>query len=280
MRRSKREDLRRIKPRWVRENKIGRAYTDLRDRILGREIPVGEILKFKDLKTKYKTDPGEIQPILIRLAMEGLIKVLPARGEKKPAHAALSMYMVADPDVRTRMLSTRHGDFVADVSDANGENTAFKETVTLTVVAADEEVAKYLGISVGERVVYHRTIQYRDKDTPVCVCDHYIGLWFVEMMPELASPDSDAYALMERLGKEPAWYTETDDSDNVDVIEREMLDLAVDDPTSVFKMIKQVYNMDGSALDVGWLTNRGDMYRLKYSAPFRREMIPEQFRDK
>ncbi len=175
------------------------------------------------------------------------------------------------------MLSTRHGDFVADI--AQGGYPARKETLVLKVQYADAEVAKLLNVSEGDQVVYHRNLQRRDAETIVCINDQYLPFWFAPMMPELEKPDSDVYQLMQRLGKKPNWCTETVDVVQASSVERVVFGMSPDDPFALLKILRRSFDEDGSPLDVQFLTDRGDMYRLHYSFPLFASGVPEPVRD-
>ena len=180
--------------------------------------------------------------------------------------------------MRDRMLTTRHGDFVSDVG--KGGHSAYKETLILKIDYADLEVARLLNIAEGEKVIFHRNLQRRDKETIVCINDQYLPFWFVEMMPELEKPDSDVYELLRKLGKKPYWCTETVDSVPANTVERAKFGLSLDDPTFMFKILRRSFDCEGQPLEVQFLTDRGDIYRLHYSFHLYASDLPEALRDK
>lgn len=104
--------------------------------------------------------------------------------------------------------------------------------------------------------------------------------WFAEMTPELEKPDSDIYQLMRQLGKKPTWCTETIDIVQASSKERVMFGLSPDDPSALLKILRRSFDDQGTPLDVQFLTDRGDMYRLHYSFPLFEEGIPEAVREK
>jgi len=141
-------------------------------------------------------------------------------------------------------------------------------------------VAQLLSIAEGERVIFHRNLQRSDPETIVAISDTYLPFWFVEMLPELEKPESDIYELMRRLGKKPTWCTETIDVVQASSKERVMFGLSPDDPSALLKILRCSFDEDGTPLDVQFLTDRGDMYRLHYSFPLFPEDIPVSVREK
>ena len=77
----------------------------------------------------------------MRLAIEGLVKVLPIR---ERSSASFNEYRVADLSMRSRMLSDRRGDFVEDI--AKSGYPTYKETLILKIQYADAEIAILLHI--------------------------------------------------------------------------------------------------------------------------------------
>jgi hypothetical protein len=265
-------------PELRMSSKTTQAYLDMRRKIITGEYKPGQVIVPKDIEETYKINNTGTQMLLLRLAIEGLVKVLPIKERTWPNNAALNEYRVADLNIRHRMLSTRHGDFVDDIS--KGGHPAYKETLTLKVQYADAEVAQLLDIAEGEKVVYHRNLQRRDPETIVAISDTYLPFWFAEMLPELEKPESDIYKLMRQLGKKPTWCTETIDVVQASSKERVMFGLSPDDPSALLKILRRSFDEDGTPLDVQFLTDRGDMYRLHYSFPLFAEDIPEAVREK
>ena len=265
-------------PELRMSSKTTQAYLDMRRRIIIGEFKPDQVLVPKDIEEAYKINNTGTQMLLLRLAIEGLVKILPIKERIWPNNAAFNEYRVADLNIRHRMQSTRHGDFVSDIS--KGGHPAYKETLTLKIQYADSEVAQLLSIAEGERVIFHRNLQRRDSETIVAISDTYLPFWFVEMLPELEKPESDIYELMRRLGKKPAWCTETIDVVQASSIERVMFGLSPDDPSALLKILRCSFDEDGTPLDVQFLTDRGDMYRLHYSFPLFPEDIPASVREK
>ncbi|MBA2395297.1 MAG: GntR family transcriptional regulator [Ktedonobacteraceae bacterium] len=260
------------------KSKTGQAYIEIRRKILLGEYQPDQIIIPREIEETYHVSNTSVQNILSRLAIEGLIKVLPIKRKTRATSAALGEYRVADLKMRDRMLTTRHGDFVSDVG--KGGHPAYKETLLLKIDYADPEVAHLLDIAEGEKVIFHRNLQRRDKETVVCINDRYLPFWFVEMMPELEKPDSDVYELLRKLGKKPYWCTETVDSVPANTVERAMFGLSFDDPTFMFKIVRRSFDREGHPLEVQFLTDRGDIYRLHYSFHLYASDLPEALRDK
>ena len=92
-------------------SKIALAYTGLRTNILESYYQPDQVLIPREIEKTYNVSNTSVQLILMRLAMEGLVKVLPIR---ERSNASFNEYRVADLSVRSRMLSDRRGDFVED----------------------------------------------------------------------------------------------------------------------------------------------------------------------
>jgi DNA-binding GntR family transcriptional regulator len=273
------EELLETLPMELREkSKTGQAYIEVRRKILLGEYSPNQVLLPREIEQAYHLSNTGAQNVLGRLAIEGLVKVLPIKKKTRATSAALGEYRVADLNVRHRMLTTRHGDFVSDVG--KGGYPAHKETLLLKIEYADPEVAQLLNIAAGEKVIFHRNLQRRDKETVVCINDQYFPFWFVEMVPELEKPNSDVYELLRKLGKQPSWCTETVDVVQANTIERELFELSFDDPAPMFKIVRRSFDPEGHPLEVQFLTDRGDIYRLHYSFPLYPTDIPEALQDK
>jgi hypothetical protein len=254
-------------------SKIASAYIGVRTGILEGRYRPGQILLPRQIEEDYGTSNTSVQLILMRLAIEGLVKILPIR---ERSNASFNEYRTADLSMRDRMLSDRRGDFVEDIS--KGGYPAYKETLILKIQYADTEIAKLLHIEEGEQIVYHRNLQKRDGDTIVCINDTYLPFWFAPLMPELEKPDSDIYQLMRRLGKKPFWCRETVDVVQATAVERFMFGLSLDDPAPMLKILRRSLDEEGNPLEMQFLTDRGDTYRLDYSFPLYSSGIPEVVR--
>jgi DNA-binding GntR family transcriptional regulator len=279
MRGPTREEILQTPPPGLRmKTKITQAYLDLRMKILVGEYLAGQVLTTKRVEDEYGLNNVATQSVLLRLAAEGLVRVLPALEKTWPNNAAINEYRVADLSTRQRMDSTRRGDFVADIS--RGGYPAYKEIVVLKVQNADAEVAQLLGIAEGEPVIYHRNLQRRDADTIVCINDQYLPLWFAPMMPELEKPDCDVYQLMQRLGRKPFWCKEAVEVVQASSVERSTFGMSPDDPSALLKILRRSFDEEGAPLEVQFLTDRGDTYRLHYSFPLFDAGVPAPVRER
>jgi DNA-binding GntR family transcriptional regulator len=207
-----------------------------------------------------------------------LIKVQPIKERVGANNAAINEYIVADLNIRHRMLSTRHGDFIPDISQRNSQ--AHIETKIMKIQYADSEIASLLNIDEGKNVIFRRTYQYQNTDKLVAISDAYFPFWLVEVLPELEKPDSDAYQLMIQLGRKPSWCTETIDVVPSTAFERQLFGLSSDDPSPLLKILRRIFDDQGNPILADFLTDRGDTYRLHYSFPLFTEGIPEPLRDK
>lgn len=265
-------------PPELREgSRVTQAILDLRRKILSGEYQPDQVLIMKNIKDAYGLNNIETQTALLRLAIEGLVKIQPVKERTRPNNAALNEYHVADFNIRHRMFSTRQGDFVSDVSQEG--YPASKETLELEIQYADEEIASLLNIAPNDPVVFHRNLQRRDSETVVAICDSYIPFWFAKMMPEMRKPDYDIYALIKQLGKEPDWCEETVDMVQASSVERILFGMSPDDPSGLFKILRRSFDTEGNPLELQFLTDRGDTYRLHYSFPLFVDGIPKSVRD-
>lgn len=279
MRGPNRDEILQTPPPGLRmTTKITQAYLDLRRKILVGEYQAGQVLLTKHIEQEYGLNNVMTQSILLRLATEGLVRILPVLEKTWPNNAAINEYRVADLSTRHRMDSSRRGDFVADISQ--GGYPAYKEIVTLKVQNADAEVAQLLDLAEGDPIIYHRNLQRRDAETIVCINDQYLPLWFAPMMPELEKPDSDVYQLMQRLGKKPFWCKETVEITQASSVERITFGMSPDDPSALLKILRRSFDEDGNPLEVQFLTDRGDTYRLHYSFPLFDSGIPDTVRER
>ncbi len=272
------ENLHIIPPDLRAHTKTTHAYLDLRRKILTGEFQSGQTLAPKAIDETYKTSNTSTQLVLLRLAGEGLIKVRPIKEHVGANNAAINEYVVADFNVRHRMLSTRHGDFVFDLSQRNQQ--ASIETKVLKIQYADQEVASLLEIEEGEKIIFRRTYQYQDDETLVAVSDAYLPFWLVHVLPELEKRDADIHQLMRQLGRKPVWCTETVDVVPSTSFERQVFGLSSDDPSPLLKIQRRVFDKAGRPVLLDFLTDRGDVYRLHYSFPLFNNDIPQNVRDK
>jgi DNA-binding GntR family transcriptional regulator len=279
MRGPTREENLKVIPSDIRANtKTSQAYLDLRRKILSGELQPHQLISPKAIDEEYKMSNTSTQIVLLRLAGEGLIKVQPIKARIGANNAAINEYRVADLDIRQRMLSTRHGDFIPDVAPRNSQ--AYIETRILKIQYADSEIASLLNLDEGKNVIFRRTYQYQNTDLLVAVSDAYFPFWLVEVLPELEKTDCDAYQLMRQLGQNPSWCTETIDVVPSTAFERQIFGLSSDDPSPLLKLLRRVFDDNGNPLLADFLTDRGDTYRLHYSFPLFTSGIPEALRDK
>jgi hypothetical protein len=258
--------------------KSTQAFMDIRRKILTSEYGADDVLTMRSMKDLYNLNNIESQIIFLRLAIEGLVKVLPAREKTWPNYAAYNEYRVADINVKSWLFSTPHGDLVADVSQES--HSLDKETLVLKIQYADAEVARLLNIAEGEQVIYYRNLQRWDSENIICINDQYLPFWFAPMIPELEKPDSNVYQLMLRLGKKPSRCTETIDVVQASSVERVLFGMSPDDPLALLKILRRSFDEEGHPMDVQFLSNRSNTYRLHYSFPLFANDIPEARRDK
>ncbi|MBE3567812.1 MAG: GntR family transcriptional regulator [Thermogemmatispora sp.] len=269
--------LRSQPPRLRASSKTDQAYLDLREQILRGTYQPGQQLVPRAIAERYQLNNTSVQLILLRLASEGLIKIVPIKEHRWPYNAAQDEYHVAALDVRTRLLSTRQGGFVSDLR-RQGQQPRI-EVEEIKVIYADEEVARLLALSPGEKVIMYRQRQWLDAETLMALSETYLPFWMAELLPELEAPDCDLYLLMRRLGKQPYWCTEAVDVVHASSLERVIFGLSPNDPCPLLKLTRRVFDRSGEPLSVDFLTDRADLYRLHYSFPLYPEDVPEPFRE-
>lgn len=259
--------------------KATQAYLDIRRKILSGEYEVNRRLIPKSIEDEYHINNNSTQLLMLRLATEGLVKVIPVKEKTWPNNAAINEYRIADLNIRHRILSNRQEGFPFDISQGK-QQPAKKEVEALEVQYADQEVADLLNIEPEENVIFYRTIQKLDEDTIIAISDIYLPFWLVETLPELKKPTTSLYRLMRQLGKKPTWCAETIDIVQASSLERVKFGLSLDDPSALIKTVRRVFDDEGHPLSLDFLTDRGDSYRLKYLFPLYAENVPEQVRDK
>jgi len=262
----------------LRDSKTARAYLEIRNRILTEEYKTDQIITPKKIDDEYKISNTGAQLILLRLAGEGLIKILPVTEHTGSNNAANNEYRVANLSLRERIFSTRQGGFVSDISQQ--EPQSFVEPKIVEVRYADSEIATFFDVPEGDSIVFYRTYQKVRSGTIIAISDTYLPFWFAEIIPELYKPDCDIYQLMLQRGKKPFWCTETNDVVQATSVERKIFGLSADDPSALLKIIRKVFDDQGKPLSIDFLTDRGDKYRLHYSFPLFAQDIPEKLRDK
>ncbi len=87
-------------------SKIAVAYTGVRTSILEGGYQAGQVLIPRQIEEQYNISNTSVQLILMRLAIEGLVKVHPIR---ERSNASFNEYRIADLSMRNRMLSDRRG---------------------------------------------------------------------------------------------------------------------------------------------------------------------------
>jgi DNA-binding GntR family transcriptional regulator len=259
------EELIRTEPPDLRQSKGTQAHFDLRAKILSGTYHAHRLLTSKEIEETYKVSNTAATIALLRLALEGLVNISPVREKVWPNNAAINEYRVA----AVRRRTTR--DNQEDGREAQ-EPVAHRETMTLEVADADEEIAALLAVNPGESVIHHRHRQRRDRYFILCITDHYLPSWFTELLPELERPEHDVSRLMRLLGKNPVWCTETVEVTHANSVERRAFELSADDPSSFLKITRRSFDAQGHPLDVQFLTKRGS--RLHYAFPLSDERAP------
>jgi hypothetical protein len=245
-------------------SKTAQAYLDVRHKILTGEYPAHQVLVPKQIEEAYHINNTTTQMLLVRLANEGLVKVLPIKERIWPNNASVNEYRVADLTGVHKTLLQRQ---LEGLPETNAEvHSSEKETLLLKIQYADAEIAPLLALAEGEKIVIYRERERRADKTVTAISDLYAPFWFAEVMPEMEQVGSDAYQLMRRIGKQPVKWTEIVEVVQARSVERMLFELSLDDPAPLFKLQRRAFDADDYPLAVQFLTIRGDSYRLRYSS--------------
>jgi hypothetical protein len=245
-------------------SKTAQAYLDVRRKILTGEYSAHQVLVPKQIEEAYHINNTTTQMLLVHLANEGLVKVLPIKERTWPNNASFNEYRVADlTDVHKTLLQRQ----LAGLPEKNSEaHISESETLLLKIQYADAEIAPLLALAEGEKIVIYRERERRADKTVTAISDLYAPFWFAEVMPEMERAGSDAYQLMRRIGKQPVKWTEIVEVVQARSVERMLFELSLDDPAPLFKLQRRAFDADDHPLAVQFLTIRGDSYRLRYSS--------------
>lgn len=241
-------------------SKTAQAYLDARRKILTGEYPAHQVLVPRQIEEAYHINNTTTQMLLMRLANEGLIKVFPIKERAWPNNASLNEYRVADLTPTRKTVVSRQQTRLPDLPHA-----IEKETLLLKIQYADAEIARLLALTEGEKVVIYRERERQADKTIVAISDLYTPFWFAEVLPELEQTGSDAYQLMQRLGKAPARCVEIVEGVQARSMERVLFELSPDDPAPLLKLQRQTFDADDHPLAVEFLTIKAESYRLQYS---------------
>ncbi|WP_220198337.1 UTRA domain-containing protein, partial [Ktedonospora formicarum] len=216
----------------------------------------------KQLEETYHINNTTTQMLLMRLANEGLVKILPVRERSWPNNASLNEYHVAELVQAQPALLRRHNARNPDLSPLE------KEVLLLKIQYADQEIAHLLSLKEGEKVVLYRERNRRTDTTVMAISDMYLPFWFVEVLPEVERPESNVYQLLQHLGKIPHSCMETVSLAHAHSLERTLFELSPDDPAPLLKVKRRVFDEQKQPLVVQFLTLRGESASLEYSFPF------------
>ncbi len=171
------EDLLKTPPPELRvSSKTAQAYLGVRRKILTGEYSAHQLLPPRQIEEAYQINNTTTQMLLMRLANEGLVNILPVKERSWPNNASLNEYRVADLTQAQKVLASRlQADLPANPAD---QSLPEKETLLLTIQYADEEIAGLLGLVAGEKVVVYRERERRADKTVMAVSDWYAPFWF------------------------------------------------------------------------------------------------------
>lgn len=241
-------------------SKTAQAYLEVRHKILSGEYPAQQVLVPKQIEEAYHINNTTTQMLLMRLANEGLVKVLAIKERTWPNNASLNEYRVADLTPARKTVMSRQQAGLPDLPHATP-----KETLLLKIQYADADIARLLALAEGEKVVIYRVRERQADKTVVAVSDLYAPFWFAEVLPELERADSDAYRLIVREGYNLARCVETVEVVQASSVERVLFELSPDDPAPLLKLQRQTFDEDDHPLAVEFLTTKAESYRLQYS---------------
>jgi UTRA domain/Bacterial regulatory proteins, gntR family len=246
-------------------SKTAQAYLDVRRKILTGEYPAHQALVPRQIEEAHHINNTTTQMLLMRLANEGLVKVLPIKERAWPNNAALNEYRVADLTPARKTLVSRQQARLPDSDMAREAHLLEKEMLLLKIQYADADIAQLLALAEGEKVVVYRERLRQVDKTVVAISDLYTPFWFADVLPELEQTGSDAYQLMRRIGKAPTRCTETVEVVQARSMERVLFELSPDDPAPLLKLQRQTFDGDDLPLAVEFLTIKAESYRLQYS---------------
>jgi DNA-binding GntR family transcriptional regulator len=263
MRHPTRQDLLATPPPELRQgSKTTQAYLAVRRQILTGELAPGELLSPRQIEDTYQLNNTTTQMLLLRLAAEGLVEVLPVHEHTWPRNASFNSYRVAD-------FSGAHKHLIqaSSMPEAIAAPTGSRELLSSKIQYADADIAVLLALAEGDKVVWYREREGQAPDAIVAITDTYTPFWFAEMLPELERPEQDLLSLLGQAGKEPAHCQEMVEVGQARSVERVLFALSVDDPAPLLKVQRQIFDAQRQPLAVQFVTLRGERYRLQYTFP-------------
>src|SRR5258708_30940390 len=113
------EDLLKTPPPELRvSSKTAQAYLGVRSKILTGEYVAHQILLPKQMEEAYQINNTTTQMLLMRLANEGLVSILPIKERTWPNNASLNEYRVADLTQAQKALAHRlHAELPASTTE-------------------------------------------------------------------------------------------------------------------------------------------------------------------
>jgi DNA-binding GntR family transcriptional regulator len=241
-------------------SKTTQAYLAVRRQILTGELAPGETLSPRQIEDAYQLNNTTTQMLLLRLAAEGLVEVLPVREHTWPRNASFNSYRVAD-------FSGAHKHLIQapSIPEATSAPADSREILSSKIQYADSDIAALLALSEGDKVVWYREREGQAPDAIVTITDTYTPFWFAEMLPELERPEQDLLSLLRQAGREPAQCQETVEVGQAGSVERVLFALSADDPAPLLKVQRQIFDAGKQPLAVQFVTLRGERYRLQYT---------------
>jgi DNA-binding GntR family transcriptional regulator len=253
MRGPSREELLQTPPPGLRlGSKTVQAYLEMRGKILQGDYVPGEMLVPRQIEESYHINNTTTQMLLVRLANEGLVEVLPVREHAWPNNASLNLYRVADLEAQQK-------------KPVLGKESGEQEILLVKIQYADQEIAALLALAEGDKVVWYRQRERRADGTVLAVTDTYAPFWLAEALPELERGERDLLRLMQQVGRQPAQCVETVEVVQARSVERVLFDLSPDDPASTLKVQREISDEAGHPLAVQFVTLRADRYCLRYT---------------
>ncbi|GHO59171.1 UTRA domain-containing protein [Ktedonobacter robiniae] len=252
-------------------SKTTQAYLEIRKHILSGTYQAQQLLVPKQIEETYRINNTTTQMLLMRLANEGLVKILPVRERTWPNNASLNEYRVADLSQTYQISLPRQSALHSDRPAS--EHTTDKEILLLKIQYADQEIADLLALNVGEKVILYRERKRRPDKTVISISDTYLPFWFADVLPEIERPEANVYQLIAQLGKHPTSCTESVQVRQAQSIERILFERSPDDPSPLLKLQRRIFDAKDSPLAVQFLTLESEGYQLTYSFPLREQDI-------
>lgn len=180
---------------------------------------------------------------------------------------------VVDPDAQP--ISRRAADITSRVGQWRGFHVSVlasgREPYTHTQmdeVSADADLARWLGVPVGSRLLRRHRVQGVVGDRPLQTSTTYLPWEFVELVPRLLEFDTGPggmYSRLEEVGRGVAEFEDSVSCRLANAAEQESLEIDASEP--VMTIWRRAYDGDGRILDVTLRVVVGDHEQIYRYGP-------------